>query len=34
MSELKAIRLPKAATTYNVGTDHIVEELKKNGVYR
>ncbi|MFN8277037.1 MAG: translation initiation factor IF-2 [Chitinophagales bacterium] len=31
MSELKAIRLPKAATTYNVGMDHIVEELKKNG---
>ena len=31
MSEVKAIRLPKAATTYNVGMDHIVEELKKNG---
>ncbi len=31
MSELKAIRLPKAATTYNVGTEHIVSELKKNG---
>ncbi|MFN8308672.1 MAG: translation initiation factor IF-2 [Chitinophagales bacterium] len=31
MSELKAIRLPKAATTYNVGMDHIVEELKKSG---
>ena len=31
MSEIKAIRLPKAATTYNVSTDHIVEELRKNG---
>jgi hypothetical protein len=31
MSELKAIRLSKAATTYNVGSDHIVEELKRNG---
>lgn len=31
MSDLKAIRLPKAATTYNVSMDHIVQELKKNG---
>ena len=31
MSELKAIRLSKAATTYNVGSDHIIEELKRNG---
>jgi len=31
MSELKAIRLAKAATTYNVGMEHIVAELKKNG---
>ncbi len=32
MSELKAIRLAKAATTYNVGMEHIVAELKKNGL--
>ncbi len=31
MSELKAIRLSKAATTYNVGSEHIVVELKRNG---
>jgi translation initiation factor IF-2 len=31
MSELKAIRLPKAATTYNVGTEHIIDELKRSG---
>lgn len=32
MSELKAMRLAKAATEYNVGTEHIVAELKKNGI--
>ncbi len=31
MSEIKAIRLGAAATTYNVGKDHIVEELRKSG---
>lgn len=31
MSEIKAIRLGAAATTYNVGKDHIVEELQKSG---
>ena len=31
MSEIKAMRLAAAATTYNVSMDHIVEELKKNG---
>lgn len=32
MSELKAMRLAKAATEYNVSIDHIVTELKKNGI--
>ena len=31
MSEIKAMRLAQAATTYNVSMDHLVEELKKNG---
>lgn len=32
MSEIKAMRLAQAATTYNVGTDHIVAELQKKGI--
>ena len=31
MSEIKAIRLGAAVTAYNVGKDHIVEELLKSG---
>jgi translation initiation factor IF-2 len=31
MSEIKAIRLGAAVTAYNVGKDHIVEELRKSG---
>ena len=31
MSELKPIRLSKAATDYNVGTEHLLEHLRKKG---
>ncbi len=31
MSEIKAIRLAAGAKTYNVGMDHILDELKKGG---
>ncbi len=32
MAEVSSIRLAKAATTYNVSTDHIVEKLKESGI--
>jgi translation initiation factor IF-2 len=31
MSEIQPIRLAKAATTYNVSTEHIIEKLKESG---
>ena len=31
MAEITSMRLPKAATTYNVSTDHIVEKLRESG---
>lgn len=31
MSEIQPIRLAKAATTYNVSTEHIIEKLKDSG---
>ena len=31
MAEAPSMRLAKAATTYNVSTDHLLEKLKQSG---